>query len=60
MRLALRPTIIAGQRVENDYLAIRDGRRIGRIRLAQQRSGGALWESQHGVMMVPHGVVLVT
>ena len=44
MRLALRPTAIAGQRLENDYVVTCDGRRIGRIRLADERSGGARWE----------------
>jgi len=44
MRLALRPTAIAGQQLENDYVVTCDGRRIGRIRLADERSGGALWE----------------
>ena len=44
MRLALRPTAIAGQRLENDYVVTCDGRRIGRIRLADERSGSALWE----------------
>jgi len=44
MRLALRPAAIAGQLLQNDFVVTCDGRRIGRIRLADERRGGALWE----------------
>jgi hypothetical protein len=44
MDLLLRPTVIAGDRLENDYCVIHDGRSIGRIRLASERSHqGTVW-----------------
>jgi hypothetical protein len=42
--LILRPTIIAGDKLPNDYCVIHDGRSIGRIRLAEERSWqGTVW-----------------
>jgi hypothetical protein len=41
---SLRPTIIAGDKLPNDYCVIHDGRGIGRIRLAEERSfQGMVW-----------------
>jgi hypothetical protein len=37
--LSLRPTVIGGDRLDNDYVVIREGREIGRIREATERSG---------------------
>jgi hypothetical protein len=37
--LTLRPTIIAGDRLEGDYCVYREGRAIGRIREATERIG---------------------
>jgi hypothetical protein len=37
--LSLRATIIGGDRLEDDFQVIRDGRRIGRIRRAPERVG---------------------
>lgn len=42
MNLFLRPTIIVGETVENDYAVIHEGRTVGRIRLATERSP-AIW-----------------
>lgn len=39
MELALRPTIIGGDKIEDDFIVMREGRQIGRIRLATERSG---------------------
>jgi hypothetical protein len=45
MDLLLRPTVIAGDRLENDYCVIHEGRSVGRIRLANERSGrDETWE----------------
>jgi hypothetical protein len=43
--LTLRPTIIAGDKLPNDYcVVIHDGRSVGRIRLADERSWqGVVW-----------------
>ena len=44
MQLSLRPTVIAGDKLPNDYCVIHDGRSIGRIRLAEERaSRGTIW-----------------
>ena len=44
MQLSLRPTIIAGDKLPNDYCVIHDGRNVGRIRLANDRSWhGVVW-----------------
>jgi hypothetical protein len=44
MNLVLRPTIIADEKLPNDYCVIHDGRSIGRIRLAHERSWqGTIW-----------------
>jgi len=41
----LRLTVIAGETRPDDYCAYREGRRIGRIRLAHERAGFAVaWE----------------
>lgn len=37
--LMLRPTVIAGDRIENDFSVVFDERRVGRIRLAAGRLG---------------------
>lgn len=36
MDLTLRPTVIAGDKLENDYCVIHDGRGVGRIRPARR------------------------
>lgn len=41
MQLFLRPTVIAGERLENDYVVMFEGRRVGRIRQAHERVGFA-------------------
>jgi hypothetical protein len=42
--LTLRPTIIAGDKLPNDYCVIHEGRSVGRIRLADERSWqGVVW-----------------
>lgn len=38
MHLFLRPTVIAGDKLENDYGVIHEGRTVGRIRLATERA----------------------
>ncbi|UGY23220.1 hypothetical protein HU675_0035475 [Bradyrhizobium septentrionale] len=38
MGLFLRPTVIAGDKLENDFAVIHQGRTVGRIRLATERS----------------------
>jgi hypothetical protein len=44
MDLTLRPTIIAGDKSPNDYCVIHEGRSVGRIRLADERSWqGIVW-----------------
>jgi hypothetical protein len=44
MQLSLRPTVIAGDKLPNDYCVIHDGRSIGRIRLAEERaSRNTIW-----------------
>jgi hypothetical protein len=37
--LTLRPTVIAGERLADDYCVRRDGRSVGCIRLAHERTG---------------------
>ena len=39
MELTLRPTVIGGDKIENDFVVIFEGRSIGRIREATERSG---------------------
>jgi hypothetical protein len=39
MELLLRPTVIGGDKLTDDYCVFHDGRRIGRIRLATEREG---------------------
>lgn len=41
MDLTLRQTVIGGDRLENDYQVIHEGRPIGRIRQADERLGHA-------------------
>jgi hypothetical protein len=44
MDLLLRPTVLTGKKLEDDYCVIHDGRSVGRIRLASERSGhGVVW-----------------
>jgi hypothetical protein len=44
MDLLLRPTVIAGDKLPNDFCVIHEGRTIGRIRLAEEQvSRGAVW-----------------
>jgi hypothetical protein len=44
MNLLLRPTIVAGDKLENDYFVIHEGRSVGRIRLASEGSHkGVVW-----------------
>jgi hypothetical protein len=44
MQLSLRPTVIAGDKLPNDYCVIHDSRSVGRIRLAEERaSRGTIW-----------------
>jgi len=44
MNLLLRPTAIAGDKLDNDYCVIHDGRSVGRIRLATEQSWqGVVW-----------------
>lgn len=38
MDLFLRPTVIAGDKLENDFVVIHEGRAVGRIRLATERT----------------------
>lgn len=38
-QLTLRPTVIGGDRIKDDYAVYSDGRRVGRIRLATERTG---------------------
>ena len=38
MDLFLRPCVIAGEKIENDYVVIHEGRTVGRIRLATERA----------------------
>jgi hypothetical protein len=38
-QLTLRPTVIGGDRLGDDYVVYSDGRRIGRIRLPTERTG---------------------
>ena len=42
MDLFLRPTVIVDETIENDFVVIHLGRRVGRIRLATERSP-AFW-----------------
>lgn len=42
MDLFLRPTVIGGDKLENDFGVIHEGRTVGRIRLATERSP-AFW-----------------
>jgi hypothetical protein len=44
--LFLRPTVIGGDSLADDYSVIHDGRRIGRIRKATERQGSrdAIWD----------------
>ncbi|EAQ35515.1 hypothetical protein NB311A_17104 [Nitrobacter sp. Nb-311A] len=45
MDLLLHPTVIAGDKLKDDYCVIHDARSVGRIRLASERSGrGEMWE----------------
>lgn len=45
MDLLLRPTVISGDELEDDYCVIEHGRSVGRIRLASERSSqGTVWE----------------
>ena len=45
MPLTLRPTIIGGDKLKDDYSVIHEGRSVGRIRLAEERaSQGEVWE----------------
>jgi hypothetical protein len=37
--LFLRPTVIGGDKIKNDFSVIADGRRVGRIREAAERVG---------------------
>jgi hypothetical protein len=42
--LSLRPTILGGDKLPNDYCMIHDGRSVGRVRLAEERaSQGMVW-----------------
>jgi hypothetical protein len=44
MDLVLRKTVIAGDKLENDFCVIHEGRSVGRIRLADERSWqGDIW-----------------
>ena len=44
MQIFLRSTVIAGDTLQNDYCVIHDGRSVGRIRLAEERSWqGVVW-----------------
>jgi hypothetical protein len=44
MDLLLRPTVIAGDKLDDDYCVIHDDRSVGRIRLATERSHqGVVW-----------------
>jgi hypothetical protein len=44
MDLLLRPTVIAGDKLPNDFCVIHEGRSVGRIRLAEeQASRGTIW-----------------
>jgi len=45
MTLTLRPAVIGNETAKNDYNVMEDGRSIGRIRLAEERSwnGGDNW-----------------
>jgi hypothetical protein len=38
MDLTIRKTLIGGDTLNDDYCVIHDGRRVGRIRLAEERS----------------------
>lgn len=38
-KLTLRPTVIGGDKIDNDFCVIREGRSIGRIREATENSG---------------------
>ena len=38
MTLLLRPTIVAGDKLKDDYSVFHKGRRVGRIGLADERS----------------------
>jgi len=43
--LILRPTVISGHRLREDFTVMIDGRRVGRIRLAPGRVGQpSIWE----------------
>jgi hypothetical protein len=56
--LFLRPTIIGGDRLENDYQVIREGRSIGRIREATERLGfnpGWTWAINPPLPIPPWG-----
>jgi hypothetical protein len=45
MELLLRPTVICGDKFEDDYCVIHEGRIVGRIMLATNRSWqGVVWE----------------
>jgi hypothetical protein len=44
MNLSLRKTVIAGDTLKDDYCVIHEGRSVGRIRLAEERSWqGVVW-----------------
>lgn len=44
MDLLLRKTVIGGDTLQNDYCVIHEGRSVGRIRLADERSWqGTVW-----------------
>ena len=46
MNLLLRPTVLTGEKLKDDYCVIHEGRRVGRIMLASERSwqGVMVWE----------------
>lgn len=43
MDLFLRPTVIAGDKLENDFGVIHEGRTVGRIRFASERTANPGW-----------------
>ena len=39
MELKLRPTVVGGEKLANDFVVLFEGRSIGRIRQAEERVG---------------------
>jgi hypothetical protein len=44
MALSFRPTVIAGEEIENDYCVIYDGRSVGRIYKTHRLNGSLVWD----------------